>query len=42
MDDILGQIKKGSRLTFDKVMAEKLGLSNAGAEYPGRRKMSQR
>lgn len=35
MDDILGQIKKGSRLTLDKVMAEKLGLSNAEAEYPG-------
>lgn len=35
MDDILGQIKKGSRLTLDKVMVEKLGRSNAEAEYPG-------
>lgn len=35
MDDILRLIKKGSRLTLDKVMAEKLGLRNAEAEYFG-------
>lgn len=35
MDDILGLIKKGSRLTLDKVMSEKLGLRNAEAEYFG-------